>query len=104
MKASLTKRDKFIYIFIHTRGYRHHIFPGLNIRHRTIPYTHAHRRSQHDFGIQQSVESKIKMITCYGNNSPIVDMNVVLKASSENRKRMQVFPTPESPINNNLNK
>ena len=34
--------------------------------------------------------------------SPIVDMNVVLKASSENRNKMQVLPTPESPINNNL--
>lgn len=37
-------------------------------------------------------------------NSPMVEMNVVLKASSENRKRMQVFPTPESPISSNLNK
>lgn len=34
---------------------------------------------------------------------PIVDMNVVVKASSENLKRIHVFPTPESPINNNLN-
>ena len=34
---------------------------------------------------------------------PIVDMKVVLNASSLNRKRRQVFPTPESPINNNLN-
>ena len=34
---------------------------------------------------------------------PIVEMNVVLKASSEKRKRRQVFPTPESPINNSLN-
>lgn len=38
------------------------------------------------------------------NNSPMVDMNVVLNASSENRNKMQVLPTPESPINNNLNK
>ena len=34
--------------------------------------------------------------------SPIVDINVVLKVSSENLKRIQVFPTPESPINSNL--
>lgn len=34
---------------------------------------------------------------------PIVEMNVDVNASSENRKRMQVFPTPESPINSNLN-
>lgn len=34
----------------------------------------------------------------------MVDINVVLNASSENRNKMQVFPTPESPINNNLNK
>lgn len=37
-------------------------------------------------------------------NLPIVDIKVVLNASSEKRKSMQVFPTPESPINNNLNK
>jgi hypothetical protein len=30
-------------------------------------------------------------------------MNVVLNASSENLNRMHVFPTPESPISNNLN-
>ena len=35
---------------------------------------------------------------------PIVDMNVVLKASSENRNNKHVFPTPESPISSNLNK
>ena len=34
---------------------------------------------------------------------PIVDINVVLKASSENLNRRQVFPTPESPIRSNLN-
>ena len=34
----------------------------------------------------------------------MVEMNVALNASSENLKRTQVFPTPESPINNNLNK
>lgn len=36
--------------------------------------------------------------------SPIVEMKVVLKASSENRNNTHVFPTPESPINNNLNR
>ena len=36
------------------------------------------------------------------SREPIVDMNVVLKASSENRNRMHVFPTPESPINKSL--
>lgn len=78
------------------------VFPGFDIRQNNpILYTHTHRSVQHG---SRPVESKIKMITYYGNNSPIVDMNVVLKASSENRKRMQVFPTPESPINNNLNK
>ena len=35
---------------------------------------------------------------------PMVDMNVALKASSENRNKTQVFPTPESPIKSNLNK
>lgn len=33
----------------------------------------------------------------------MVDMNVVLKASSENLNRTQVFPTPESPMSSNLN-
>lgn len=33
---------------------------------------------------------------------PIVDINVVLNASSENRNNIQVLPTPESPINSNL--
>ena len=37
------------------------------------------------------------------DNSPIVEMKVVLNASSENLKRMHVFPTPESPMSNNLN-
>lgn len=37
-------------------------------------------------------------------DSPIVLMNVVLKASSENLKSIHVFPTPESPISNNLNR
>lgn len=36
--------------------------------------------------------------------SPMVEINVELKASSENLNRTQVFPTPESPINSNLNK
>lgn len=35
---------------------------------------------------------------------PIVDINVVVKASSENLNKTQVFPTPESPIKSNLNK
>lgn len=34
---------------------------------------------------------------------PIVDINVVLNASSENLNSKHVFPTPESPISNNLN-
>ena len=33
---------------------------------------------------------------------PMVDINVELKASSENRNSTHVFPTPESPISNNL--
>lgn len=36
-------------------------------------------------------------------NSPIVDINVVLKASSENLNKRHVLPTPESPIRSNLN-
>lgn len=36
--------------------------------------------------------------------TPIVEINVELKASSENLKRTQVFPTPESPIKRSLNK
>ena len=44
--------------------------------------------------------NSIKLKT-YG---PIVEMKVVLKASSENRNRRQDFPTPESPIRSNLNK
>lgn len=34
---------------------------------------------------------------------PMVEMKVVLKASSENLKRMHVLPTPESPIRSSLN-
>ena len=33
----------------------------------------------------------------------MVDMKVVLKASSENLNKTQVFPTPESPISKSLN-
>lgn len=33
----------------------------------------------------------------------MVEMNVVVKASSENLNNILVFPTPESPINSNLN-
>ncbi|KAG8548549.1 hypothetical protein GDO81_024994 [Engystomops pustulosus] len=32
----------------------------------------------------------------------MVEMKVVLKASSEKRKRTQVFPTPESPMSSSL--
>lgn len=35
---------------------------------------------------------------------PIVDINDILKASSENLNSIDVFPTPESPIKSNLNK
>lgn len=35
---------------------------------------------------------------------PMVEMNVELKASSENLTKMQVLPTPLSPINSSLNK
>lgn len=34
----------------------------------------------------------------------MVEINVELKASSENLKSTQVFPTPESPIKSSLNK
>lgn len=34
----------------------------------------------------------------------MVDINVVLKASSENLNKTLVLPTPESPIKSNLNK
>lgn len=44
------------------------------------------------------------MYSCLYTHLPIVEMKVVLKASSENRNNMQVFPTPESPISNNLNR
>ena len=37
------------------------------------------------------------------NYLPMVEMKVVLKASSENLNSKHVFPTPESPINSNLN-
>lgn len=33
----------------------------------------------------------------------MVEMKVVLKASSEKRNRTQVFPTPESPMSSSLN-
>lgn len=33
---------------------------------------------------------------------PMVEIKVVLKASSEKRKRTQVLPTPESPIRSSL--
>jgi hypothetical protein len=36
--------------------------------------------------------------------TPMVEMNVLLKASSENRNKTDVFPTPLSPISNSLNK
>lgn len=36
--------------------------------------------------------------------SPMVEMKVVLKASSEKRNRRQVLPTPESPISSSLNR
>lgn len=35
-------------------------------------------------------------------DSPIVDINVELKASSENLNNKHVFPTPESPISKSL--
>ncbi len=35
---------------------------------------------------------------------PIVEIKVALKASSENLKRTQVFPTPLSPIRRSLNR
>lgn len=35
---------------------------------------------------------------------PMVEMKVVLNASSENLNRTQVLPTPESPIRSNLYK
>ena len=35
---------------------------------------------------------------------PMVEINVELKASSENLTRIHVFPTPLSPINSNLNR
>ena len=35
---------------------------------------------------------------------PMVEINVELKASSENLTRIQVFPTPLSPINSSLNR
>lgn len=35
--------------------------------------------------------------------SPMVDMNVVVNASSENLYSMHVLPTPESPISSSLN-
>ena len=37
-----------------------------------------------------------------GVYEPIVEIKVELKASSANLNRTQVFPTPESPISNNL--
>lgn len=40
----------------------------------------------------------------YKLNSPMVEIKVELKASSENLTRMQVLPTPLSPINSSLNK
>ena len=39
----------------------------------------------------------------FAYNLPMVDINVVLNALSENLYNKQVLPTPESPINNNLN-
>ena len=43
-------------------------------------------------------------IQLYKLNSPMVEIKVELKASSENLTRMQVLPTPLSPINSSLNK
>lgn len=42
--------------------------------------------------------------TAAADNVPMVEMKVVLNASSENRNSTQVLPTPESPISSSLNK
>lgn len=39
-----------------------------------------------------------------GRRSPMVEMKVALKASSEKRNRAQVLPTPESPMSSSLNR
>jgi hypothetical protein len=53
---------------------------------------------------QQVVPHPPKFVQLYYFSSPIVEMKVALKASSENLNNTQVFPTPESPIKSNLNK
>jgi hypothetical protein len=48
---------------------------------------------------------KAHPITSLKNSAlPIVEINVVLNASSENLNKTHVLPTPESPIKSNLNK
>ncbi len=51
-------------------------------------------------GAAEKCSSRLKNSS---DNSPMVEMKVVLNASSENLKRMHVFPTPESPMSSNLN-
>ena len=55
-----------------------------------------------DTSFQIFLSPMVFIISRLTDNIPIVEMNVVLKASSEKRKRRQVLPTPESPINKSL--
>lgn len=48
--------------------------------------------------------TKNYLLTITFDHLPIVDINEILKASSENLNNIDVFPTPESPIRSNLNK
>jgi hypothetical protein len=52
--------------------------------------------------VQGSNSESYKVINLHPGCSPIVDINVVLKASSENLNNRHVLPTPESPISSSL--
>lgn len=78
------------------------------------PYLVHSTAISHQFGLRPWINSLSKgdlrrhiktwkvCVVCKGS-SPMVEIKVVLKASSEKRNNTQVFPTPESPIRRSLN-
>lgn len=78
---------------------------------QTVTWSVAWNRDHWNKGVyygKQDVWSKRKGLQLQRSHTilpqvlPMVEIKVVLKASSEKRKRTQVFPTPESPIRSSL--